>query len=110
MDFISWKDRKPLATTPKNMCRVLDVKAATKALTAFKAREWGPRSPAIDQSWRWVVGSKSHFPSDEAATKLLYLIFNISEKKWKVPPRQSTLPKVRFAVIFCDPFIKAMAA
>ena len=52
----------------------------------------------------------SHFPSDEAATKLLYLILNRSEKEWKMPPREWSMAKAQFAVIFGERFIKAMAA
>jgi len=144
MDFVSWKDRKPLATALKSIYRAVDAKAAEEALTAFEASEWGQRYPAISQSWRraWAevipffafpdevrkiiyttnaiealnsklrraVRARGHFPSDEAATKLLYLILNRSEKEWKMPPREWTMAKAQFAVIFGERFIKAMAA
>ena len=144
MDFVSWKDRKPLATALKSIYRAVDAKAADAALTAFEASEWGMRYPAISQSWRraWAevipffafpeevrriiyttnaiealnsklrraVRARGHFPSDEAATKLLYLILNRSEKEWKMPPREWTMAKAQFAVIFGERFIKAMAA
>jgi len=144
MDFVSWKDRKPLAAALKSIYRAVDAKAAEEALTAFEASEWGMRYPAISQSWRraWAevipffafpeevrriiyttnaiealnsklrraVRSRGHFPSDEAATKLLYLILNRSEKEWKMPPREWTMAKAQFAVIFGERFIKAMAA
>ena len=144
MDFVSWKDRKPLASALKSTYRAVDAKAAEEALTAFEASEWGMRYPAISQSWRraWAevipffafpeevrriiyttnaiealnsklrraVRARGHFPSDEAATKLLYLILNRSEKEWKMPPREWTMAKAQFAVIFGERFIKAMAA
>lgn len=143
MDFVSWKDRKPLAAALKSIYRAVDAKTAEEALTAFEASEWGIRYPAISQSWRraWAevipffafpdevrriiyttnaiealnsklrraVRSRGHFPSDEAATKLLYLILNRSEKEWKMPPREWTMAKAQFAVIFGERFIKAMA-
>jgi transposase-like protein len=143
MDFVSWKDRKPLATALKSIYRAVDAKAAEEALTTFEASEWGMRYPAISQSWRraWAevipffafpnevrriiyttnaiealnsklrraVRARGHFPSDEAATKLLYLILNRSEKEWKMPPREWTMAKAQFAVIFGERFIKAMA-
>ena len=143
MDFVSWKDRKPLASALKSIYRAVDAKTAEEALTAFEASEWGIRYPAISQSWRraWAevipffafpdevrriiyttnaiealnsklrraVRSRGHFPSDEAATKLLYLILNRSEKEWKMPPREWTMAKAQFAVIFGERFIKAMA-
>ena len=59
---------------------------------------------------RRAVRAWGHFPSDEAATKLLYLILNRSEKEWKMPPREWTMAKAQFAVIFGERFIRAMAA
>lgn len=144
MDFVSWKDRKPLVTALKGIYRAVDAQAAEQALTAFEASEWGQRYPAIGPSWRraWnevipffafpeavrriiyttnaiealnsklrrAVRARGHFPSDEAATKLLYLILNRSEKEWKMPPREWSMAKAQFAVIFGVRFIKAMAA
>ncbi|NJS13297.1 MAG: IS256 family transposase [Sphingopyxis sp.] len=144
MDFVSWKDRKPLAAALKTIYRAVDAKTAEEALTAFEASEWGQRYPAISQSWRraWTevipffafpaevrriiyttnaidalnsklrraVRARGHFPSDEAATKLLYLILNRSEKEWKMPPREWSMAKAQFAVLFGERFIKAMAA
>src|ERR1700712_2967270 len=92
MDFVSWKDRKGLATALKEIYRAPSADAAEQALTAFDAGPWG------------------HFPSDDAATKLLYLILNRSEKEWRMPPREWTMAKAQFAVIFGERFIKAMAA
>lgn len=143
MDFVSWKDRKPLVTALKGIYRAVDAEAAEAALTAFEASEWGQRYPAIGQSWRraWnevvpffafpdavrriiyttnaiealnsklrrAVRARGHFPSDEAATKLLFLILNRSEKEWKMPPREWSMAKAQFAVIFGERFIKAMA-
>jgi putative transposase len=144
MSFVSWKDRKPLASALKSVYRAVDARTAEEALTAFEASKWGQRYPAICQSWRraWedvipffafpeevrriiyttnaiealnsklrrAVRARGHFPSDEAATKLLYLILNRSEKEWKMPPREWTMAKAQFAVIFGERFIKAMAA
>ena len=144
MDFVSWKDRKPLATALKTIYRAVDAKAAEEALSAFEASDWGQRYPAISQCWRRVwaevipffafptevrkilyttnaiealnsklrraVRARGHFPSDEAATKLLFLILNRSEKEWKMPPREWAMAKAQFAVIFGERFIKAMAA
>lgn len=115
MDFVSWKDRKPLVTALKGIYRAVDAKAAEEALGMFEASEWGQRYPAIGQSWRRVwtdvipffafpdavrkilyttnaiealnsklrraIRARGHFPSDDAATKLLYLILNRSERE-----------------------------
>ncbi|ARR53357.1 hypothetical protein HY78_07855 [Rhizorhabdus wittichii DC-6] len=144
MDFVSWKDRKNLASALKEVYRAPSAEAAEKALTAFEEGPWGIRYPAIGQSWRraWsevipffafpdevrrivyttnaiealnsklrrAVRARGHFPSDDAATKLLYLILNRSEKEWKMPPREWSMAKAQFAVIFGERFIRAMAA
>lgn len=52
MDFVSWKDRKGLATALKEIYRATDADAAENALTAFEAGPWGQRYAAIGQSWR----------------------------------------------------------
>ena len=41
MDFVSWKDRKGLATALKEICRAPSADAAELALTAFEAGPWG---------------------------------------------------------------------
>ena len=43
MDFVSWKDRKGLATALKHIYRAVDADAAEKALTGFEAGPWGQR-------------------------------------------------------------------
>jgi putative transposase len=143
LDFVSFKDRKTVATALKDIYRAVDAEAGEKALTAFEEGDWGRKYPAIGQSWRraWpevipffafpddvrrivyttnaiealnsklrrAVRARGHFPSDEAATKLLFLVLNCSEKEWTMPPRAWSMAKAQFAVIFGERFIKAMA-
>jgi len=42
---------------------------------------------ALNSKLRRVVRARGHFPSDEATTKLLFLVLNRSEKQWIMPPR-----------------------
>ncbi len=65
---------------------------------------------ALNSKLRRAVRARGHFPSDEAAMKLLFLVLNRSEKEWKMPPREWALAKAQFAVLFGDRFTKAMAA
>ena len=143
LDFVSFKDRKPVATALKDIYRALDAVAAEEALTAFEAGPWGQKYPAIGQSWRRVWGevipfyafpmevrrilyttnaiealnsklrravrARGHFPTDEAAMKLLYLVLNRSEKDWIMPPREWAMAKAQFAVLFGERFTRAMA-
>ena len=142
LDFVSWKDRKPVAAALKGIYRAIDADAGEAALTAFEQSFWGQKYPAIAQSWRraWAevvpfyafpgdvrrilyttnaiealnsklrraVRARGHFPSDEAATKLLFLVLNRSEKEWIMPPREWFMAKSQFAVLFGERFTAAM--
>lgn len=143
LDFVSYKDRKPVATALKEIYRGLDAEAGAAALDAFEAGDWGRKYPAIVQSWRraWpevipffgfaddvrrivyttnsiealnaklrrAVRARGHFPNDDAATKLLFLVLNRAEKEWTMPPREWAIAKAQFAVIFGERFTRAMA-
>jgi putative transposase len=65
---------------------------------------------SLNAKLRRAVRARGHFPSDDAATKLIYLVLNRSEKEWKMPPREWSMAKAQFAVIFGERFIRAMAA
>ena len=143
LDFVSYKDRKPVAAALKEIYKALDADAGRAALDAFEAGDWGRRYPAIGQSWRraWAevipfyafpgdvrrilyttnaiealnaklrraVRARGHFPNDDAATKLLFLVLNRAEKEWTMPPREWSMAKAQFAVIFGERFTRAMA-
>jgi putative transposase len=55
---------------------------------------------SLNYQLRKIIKSKGHFPSDEAATKLLYLALRNAEKKWKVPPRTWKSAMNQFAIHF----------
>lgn len=52
LDFVSYKDRKAVATALKGIYRAIDAVAAEEGLTAFEGGFWGKKYPAIGQSWR----------------------------------------------------------
>lgn len=54
MDFVSYKDRKAIATELKDIYRAINAQAAEAALSEFEAGPWGQKYPAIGQSWRRV--------------------------------------------------------
>lgn len=64
---------------------------------------------ALNSKLRRAVRARGHFPSDEAATKLLFLVLNRSEKEWTMPPRAWSMAKAQFAVIYGERFKRAMA-
>src|SRR4051812_42360510 len=65
---------------------------------------------ALNAKLRRAVRARGHFPSDEAAMKLLFLVLNRSEKDWRMPPREWAMAKAQFAIIFGERFTRAMAA
>ena len=52
LEFVSYKDRKAVATALKDIYRAVDAATAEAALTAFEAGPWGRKYPAIGQAWR----------------------------------------------------------
>jgi len=64
---------------------------------------------ALNAKLRRAVRVRGHFPSDEAATKLLFLVLNLSEKEWIMPPREWSMAKSQFAVLFGERFTTAVA-
>ena len=56
---------------------------------------------------RKAIRNKGHFPSDEAATKLIYLALRNIMKKWKRPPKEWHAAKTQLAIQFGDRFTLA---
>ncbi len=54
-----------------------------------------------------AVRARGHFPNDEAALKLFYLALNRAEKEWVMPPREGSMAKAQFAILFGDRFARA---
>ena len=54
---------------------------------------------------RKAVCGRGHFPSDEAATKLIWLALRNITAKWKNPPIQWHAAKAQFAIQFDDRFV-----
>jgi putative transposase len=139
LEFVSWKDRKPVMPALRAIYRAKDAEAGRTALDDFAAGPWGQRYPAIAQSWRrnWdhvvpffafpeavrrivyttnaiealnsklrrAVRTRGHFPNDDAAMKLLYLVLNRAAQDWKRPPREWLEAKTQFAVVFGERFV-----
>ncbi|WP_150288219.1 IS256 family transposase [Rhabdaerophilum calidifontis] len=138
LEFVSWKDRKPLVPALREIYRAKDADAGLKALEAFEAGDWGKKYPAITGAWRrnWdrvipffafpeavrkiiyttnaiealnsslrrAVKIRGHFPTDEAAMKLIFLVLRDVAKDWKMPAREWTEAKSQFAILFEERF------
>ena len=62
---------------------------------------------ALNSKLRRAVRTRGHFPSDDAATKLLYLVLNRATAEWKRPPREWAEAKTQFAVMFNEQFVNS---
>lgn len=59
---------------------------------------------SLNMSLRKIIKNRGHFPSDDAATKLLYLALRNTAKKWTMPPRTWKQALNQFAILFEDRF------
>ncbi|MGQ3049856.1 MAG: IS256 family transposase [Niveispirillum sp.] len=91
----AWQEVIPFFAFPRDVRRILYTTNTIEALNSKLRR---------------AVRAKGHFPNDEAALKLLFLVLNRAEKEWKMPAREWTAAKAQMAVLFGDRFTKAMNA
>ena len=59
----------------------------------------------LNMQLRKVLKNRGHFPSEEAATKLIYLALRNIVKQWKRPPTQWGAAAHQFALKFGERFI-----
>jgi putative transposase len=76
----AWSEVIPFYAFPSDVRRILYTTNAIEALNAKLRR---------------AVRARGHFPTDEAAMKLLYLVLNRTEREWKMPPREWSMAKAR---------------
>lgn len=60
---------------------------------------------ALNSKLRRAVRTRGHFPSDDAASKLLYLVLNHAANDWKRPPREWFEARTQFAIVFGERFV-----
>lgn len=56
---------------------------------------------------RKIIKNRGHFPSDEAASKLIFLALRNISKKWKSAPISWSQARTQFAIVFGDRFVMA---
>src|SRR6201987_2894332 len=61
---------------------------------------------ALNAKLRRAVRARRHFPSDEAAAKLIFLVLRQVVREWKMPPREWAEAKTQFAIMFGDRFVR----
>lgn len=136
LDYVSWKDRKKVASSIRPIYTAATVEAAEAALIAFEAGAWGQKHPTIGAAWRraWervipffafppqvrriiyttnaieslnmrlrkIIKTRGHFPSDEAATKLLWLALRNITADWNGSVWEWKAALNQFAILYGD--------
>ncbi len=60
---------------------------------------------ALNAKLRRAVRTRGHFPTDDSALKLLFLVLNLAEKEWRMPPREWAMAKAQLAILFEERFL-----
>jgi len=86
----NWEQVIPFYAFPREVRRIL---YTTNAIESLHSQV------------RKAVRVRGHFPSDEAATKLIWLVLQKAEKKWIKAPPQWHAARAHFAIMFGDRFV-----
>jgi len=62
---------------------------------------------SLNAKLRRAVRTRGHFPTDDSALKLLFLVLNLAEREWKMAPREWVMAKAQLAILFEDRFTLA---
>jgi len=143
LDFVGWKDRKPLAAALRVIYTAPSAEAARAALDAFDTGPWGQRLPTVVAAWRraWthvipffafppevrrviyttnalesvnarlrkILKTRGHFPTDEAATKLIWLALRNITAHWARAAIHWKGAMNQFAILYADRFTGTQA-
>jgi putative transposase len=85
----NWPEVIPFFAFPDEVRRIIYTTNAIESLNAKLRR---------------AVRTRGHFPNDESALKLLFLVLNLAAKEWKMPPREWSMAKAQFAILFEERF------
>jgi putative transposase len=86
----NWEHVVPFFAYPESVRRIIYTTNAIEALNAKLRR---------------AVRVRGHFPNDDSAMKLLYLVLNNAADEWKRPPREWFEAKTQFAIVFGERFV-----
>jgi len=86
----NWEQVIPFFTYPEDVRRII---YTTNAIESLHSQV------------RKAVRGRGHFPSDEAATKLIWLVLRNVTARWTRPPTAWQAAKAQFALQFEDRFV-----
>ena len=90
----AWSHVIPFFAFPSEIRRVI---YTTNAIESVNAR------------LRKIIKTRGHFPSDEAASKLIWLALRNITAKWGMPARDWKLAMNQFAILYADRFLRSPA-
>ncbi len=90
----AWPEVIPFYAFPADVRRILYTTNSIEALNAKLRR---------------AVRARGHFSTSRVAIKPLFLVLHRTEKQWIMPPRECTMAKAQFAILFGERFAKAPA-
>lgn len=64
---------------------------------------------SVHASLRKIIKTRGHFPSDDAASKLIWLALRNITAKWAMPARNWKLAMNQFAILYSDRFLRSAA-
>jgi putative transposase len=88
----NWEQVIPFFAFPEAVRRIIYTTNAIESLNAKLRR---------------AVRTRGHFPTDEAAVKLLYLVLRQVAGEWNMPQREWREAKNQFAIMFEARFVRA---
>jgi len=85
----AWEQVIPFFAYPEEVRKVI---YTTNAIESLNAR------------LRKILKNRGHFPTDEAATKLIYLVLRNISQSWTMPARSWKAAMIHFAILFPEAF------
>jgi putative transposase len=132
LDYASWKDRKQLAAALRPIYAAVSAEAALAALDAFADSEWGRKFPtvvadqvipfftfppeirrviyttnaieSVNARVRKIIKTRGHFPTDDAANKLIWLALRNITADWGKAAHNWKEAMNQFAILYDDRF------
>jgi putative transposase len=81
----AWSEVIPFYAFPEEVRKII---YSTNAIESLNAK------------LRRAVRARGHFPTDDSAMKLLFLVLNLAAKDWKMPAREWAMAKAQLAILF----------
>ena len=113
LSLCSFKGRRDLAGDMREIYRAGSAEASAdrldrdRAAVRVRSRDPAPDGPtnaieSLNRSWRKSLKTRGHFPSDKAASKVLYPAIRNVEKRWNTPVAGWRQALYQLVVLFGD--------